>query len=153
MKIRVSLLLKKLDLRMKPWFKKTNRDEQTVAQTSLHALSQSAQFVKDNGKDLVHLAVPGVKGYVKIPARSFLLFQEMMAHVAQGRSVGLYHSDMELTTQQAADMLNVSRPHLVKLLETGVIPFKKMNTHRRIAVRDLMAFANKNRIALKLQQD
>lgn len=138
---------------MKYWFKKTKRDEQSMAQTSLHALSQSVQFVKANGDTHVQLAVPGVKGYVAIPARSFVLFKEMMAHVAEGRSVALYHSDMELTTQQAADMLSVSRPHLVKLLETGVIPFKRMNTHRRIAVKDLMAYADKNQMALKLQKD
>jgi excisionase family DNA binding protein len=138
---------------MKPWFKKAKRDEQEIARSSIGALSQSLQFVEQNGNDHVHLVVPGVKGVVEIPTRSFLLLNELMAHLAAGRSVALFHSDMELTTQEAADLLNVSRPHLVKLLESGMIPFKKMNTHRRIAANDILAYARKHQLDISLSLD
>ena len=51
----------------------------------------------------------------------------------------------ELTTQEAADILNVSRPHLVQQLEAGAIPYHKVGTHRRIKMSDLMVYRKKSR--------
>jgi excisionase family DNA binding protein len=74
-----------------------------------------------------------------LPATAVRLLTDMLAHLAEGRSVAVMTEDAELTTQQAADMLNVSRPHLVKLLEQGDLPFHRAGTHRRVRLRDLLA--------------
>jgi len=67
-----------------------------------------------------------------------LLLFEILDNMAMGKSITLIPSEAEVSTQQAADMLNVSRPHLVKLLEKGEIPFKKVGSHRRIQLKDLI---------------
>ena len=60
--------------------------------------------------------------------------------MAEGKTVSIGPSDSELSTQQAADMINVSRPHLIKLLESKQIPFKKVGSHRRVLLMDIMEY-------------
>ncbi len=64
----------------------------------------------------------------------------ILGNMAEGKSSTLIPSDAVLSTQQAADFLNVSRPHLVKLLEEGQIPFEKAGTHRSIELNNLVAY-------------
>ena len=65
---------------------------------------------------------------------------DVLSELAEGNAVKVVPIHAELTTQEAADMLNVSRPHFVKLLESGALAFHKTGKHRRIRFADLMAF-------------
>ena len=68
------------------------------------------------------------------------LFVQILRHLERGEGVTYVPISKRMTTQQAADILNVSRPFLVKLCEEGVIPFEKIGKHRRILAKDLFAY-------------
>ena len=77
---------------------------------------------------------------VELPTSALRLLVDILAELADGNAVKVVPIHAELTTQEAADMLNVSRPHLVKLLERGALPFHKAGKHRRVRFADLMTF-------------
>jgi excisionase family DNA binding protein len=77
---------------------------------------------------------------IALPASAFKALKAVVTGMAQGMALTLIPSGRELTTQEAADLLRISRPSVIKLLEDGTIPFHKVGTHRRINVEDVLAY-------------
>lgn len=72
-----------------------------------------------------------------LPREAVSMLAFILAQAAEGRGVNVIPSQAELTTQQAAAMLNVSRPYLIKLLESGEIPYRLVGRHRRVTYEAL----------------
>jgi excisionase family DNA binding protein len=94
--------------------------------------------------EAVRLQVVGEPGEVIVPKSALNALATVLENLAKGGSVSVLPSGAELSTQQAANLLNVSRPFLVKLLDGGEIAFRKVGTHRRVFADSLAAYMLKD---------
>lgn len=79
----------------------------------------------------------------EIPESVFHALQLVVKSMARGQTITLMPHDKDLTTQEAADLLRVSRPHLIKLLDQDAIPHHRVGTHRRVRIDDVLAYRSK----------
>ena len=77
---------------------------------------------------------------IQLPASVVTVLMDILGAMAGGQGIMLILGNAELTTGQAANVLNVSRPYLVKLLEDGEIPYRKVGKHRRVLMEDVMRY-------------
>lgn len=108
----------------------------SLAHESAAALSR---LLRDNphiDRARIHLD----EEHLILPRAALDLLRNLLAEMAKGNAVTIVPVYAELTTQAAADMLNVSRPHLIKLLTEEAIPYSMVGSHRRIRLGDLLAY-------------
>ena len=107
------------------------------------ALPHVQNFLTRHPDDqVVAMRVDDVQGQevLMVPRGALELFARILAHMANGQGVSVVPANAELTTQQAADLLNVSRPFLIGLLTAREIEYRMVGKHRRIRAESLMAY-------------
>lgn len=107
-----------------------------------------ADFLAESPRTTEHLApcLVSRKGEKQeIPPEVFDMLTLVVAALSEGRGVSVVPTNAQLTTQQAADHLGMSRPTLVKLLEHGEIPFRKVGRHRRVGLQDLIDYEERTK--------
>lgn len=117
--------------------------DQTDITTAVEALPHIKHYLaKHQGNETVRLVVDGEHGdeALTVPRGAVELLARILAHMAAGQGVSVVPSHAELTTQEAADMLNVSRPFLIGLLDAAEIDYRKVGKHRRVRAASLLDY-------------
>ena len=134
-------MMKGLDAVVSP--RESEKPKLEKMRSMLH-LNSTVPCVQDDtscaqeGKNIPKLVGPGF--IMELPESVFRALCQIVFYMLQGRAVSIIPVSKEITTQEAADFLNVSRPYLVKLLEQDEIPFVKVGTHRRIRFSDVLEY-------------
>lgn len=109
-----------------------------IAKRALDRVRRAAEA--SPGSNVFELTIVGEKSPVEIPNEMTDVVIAALENLAAGHHVSVLSRDEELTTVQAAGVLNVSRPYLIKLLESGEILYRMVGTHRRVNTDSLLAF-------------
>lgn len=125
---------------METILKRTSGDDQKIARGSMARLKKVSSKLSAVSTPGVKIKIEETGEFITIPKKALSLLITILSNMSEGKSISIIPTDSEVSTQQAADMLNVSRPHLIKLLENNTIPFKKVGSHRRILLRDLIVY-------------
>jgi len=111
--------------------------EAVIARTSKQML---ARYAREDQSLTVQVMDADQDEPIELPAGAVTLLLDILGAMASGQGVTIIPEDAELTTVQAADILHVSRPFLIKLLDGGQIPYRRVGKHRRIRMEDVMNY-------------
>lgn len=116
-----------------------SKEEQKAALESYDVLTATLEEIKGKNPEI---EIEETQEKIRIPLNALKLLAKILKETSQGRPVSIVPIATEITTQAAAEMLGCSRPHVVKLLESGKIKFTKVGKHRRIRYEDIVVYKN-----------
>ena len=114
--------------------KKPSKEEQRAAFESYYILSSSLKRLRSKNPEI---EIEETEEKIKIPLNALKLLADILKEISKGNPISIVPIATELTTQAAAEFLGCSRPHIVRMLEQGEIPYTKVGKHRRIRFEDL----------------
>ncbi|KAA3650473.1 MAG: helix-turn-helix domain-containing protein [Bacteroidetes bacterium] len=117
--------------------KKPSKKEQILAMASYNALATTLEHIN---KENPEIEIEQTEEKIKIPLSALKLLVKILKATSQGKPISVVPIATEMTTQAAAELLSCSRPHFVKLLEQGEIPFIKVGKHRRVKFEDVINY-------------
>lgn len=116
------------------------KKETALAKESSYALTAYMHSIRQSSVELKFLDKNGKVKKIIVPRSAINLLADILAQMAEGNAVRLQAVHSELTTQEAADLLNISRPFLIKLLKNEEIPYRKVGTRRKILSKDILKY-------------
>lgn len=126
--------------------KKPSKKEQIAAMKSYNALAATLEDLRSENPEI---EIEETSEKIKIPLKALKLLAKILKATSQGQPISLVPIATEMTTQAAAELLGCSRPHVVKLLEEGNIPFTLVGRHRRVKFEDVLNYKKQ----MKLNQE
>lgn len=111
--------------------------EQLVALKSYLSLASVVETIRS---EQTEIEIEETKSKISIPVSALKMLGDILKAMGEGKSISIIPVSNEVTTQRAAEILGCSRPHFVKILEEGKIPFTKIGKHRRILLEDVLQF-------------
>ncbi len=112
----------------------------TADEREVDAVRKVARLLDDFARDDAIRLITSDGQALDLPASIRTILRQAIPLLTQGDAVTVTSLHKEMTTQEAADFLNMSRPSLIKLLEDGAIPYIKVDTHRRVRLNDLLSY-------------
>jgi len=122
--------MKKLESVTRP-----SKEDRALAMASYDALSEALKKLDSGSPEII---IEETEEKIRIPISALKFLADVLKATSKGKMVSIVPIATEMTTQAAADLLGCSRPHFVKLLESGEIPFTKVGKHRRVMFEDVM---------------
>ena len=115
-----------------------------VAARALDKVRSYLRNHPDGPPEVSVIVADGPNEELAVPREAVVLLARVLSHLADGHAVAILPAETQLTTQQAADVLNVSRPFLIRLLDSGQIRYRMVGSHRRVDLRSLMEFKRRD---------
>ncbi|MEQ9286840.1 MAG: excisionase family DNA-binding protein [Cyclobacteriaceae bacterium] len=120
--------------------RKPSKEEQVIALESYDMLSASLNELRSANPEI---EIEDTKDKIRVPLYALKLLAKILKVTSQGKPISIVPMAAEMTTQAAAELIGCSRPHLVKLLESGEIKFTKVGKHRRVLYEDIVVYKKK----------